>query len=294
VVAVGRGLETSAGAGVAGRAENLVRGRGERLSRPPRPPTGTRPTIASALQDAIGRGELRAVFQPIVAIRDRSWVSAEALLRWRHPVLGDVPPCGFIPIAEETGMIVPIGAWVLDEACRQLARWTAVGTTPITLSVNVSGHQLLGSGFAASVAATLDRCGVAASRLWLELTESVLLEDTDPVADNLADLHNLGVRLALDDFGTGYSSLLCLKRFPIEVIKLERSFVAGIGADPTDTAIVKSSIDLAHSLGIRALAEGVERPEQLEVLAEMGCDLGQGYLWSAPLAASRLADFATH
>jgi EAL domain-containing protein (putative c-di-GMP-specific phosphodiesterase class I) len=210
----------------------------------------------------------------------------EALVRWQHPTRGLVPPADFIPIAEETGLIVPLGEFVLRTACAQVAAWTELAGRPLTLAVNLSGRQLLQPDLADLVAEVVAETGIAPSALWLEMTESVLMEDT--AGEALLRIAGLGVQLAVDDFGTGYSSLVYLRRFPVGLLKLDRTFVSGVGHEPQDTAIVQAVIGLAKALGLRALAEGVEKPEQREVLTAMGCDLAQGYLWSPPVPADEV------
>jgi EAL domain-containing protein (putative c-di-GMP-specific phosphodiesterase class I) len=238
--------------------------------------------LACALRHAVDKDQLRVAYQAIVAIGDNRLVGAEALARWDHPTRGSVSPADFIPIAEDTGAIVHLGAWVLRAACGQVAAWQAQGCGPLSLSVNLSGRQLLRPDLPDIVTSVLHETRLDPSALCLEITETVLMEDTNLVADAIDRLHGLGVNLAVDDFGTGYSSLLYLRRFPVQILKLDRAFVAGLGRNDTDTAIVRSTIELAHSLGMRAHAEGIERPEQLDLLWAMGCDLGQGYLWGRP------------
>ncbi|MCU1451572.1 MAG: sensor-containing diguanylate cyclase/phosphodiesterase [Acidimicrobiales bacterium] len=242
------------------------------------------------LRRAIEGDELCMRFQPYVDISSDRIVGVEALIRWEHPTRGLVPPMEFIPVAEETGLIGPIGAWVLTTACQQLATWDAQGTGVLDLAVNVSRRQLGDPELVETVAATLSQTGIEPSRLCLEITESVLMRDAAAAAATLHRLYDLGVCLAVDDFGTGYSSLLYLRRFPVRVLKLDRLFVAGVGINAEDARIVRATIDLAHALGWAALAEGVERPEQLELLRQMRCDLAQGFLWSEPLAADEISE----
>jgi diguanylate cyclase (GGDEF)-like protein/PAS domain S-box-containing protein len=264
------------------RAKERGRGRAEMFDGPLRRQAMARLELACALRHALDRGELSAAYQPVVSIDDNHLVGAEALARWHHPTLGAVPPADFIPIAEETGVIVSLGAWILRTACRDLARWAAERAATFSLWVNLSCRQLLQPDLADVVGSVLDETGLHPSTLCLEITETVLMEDSKLVAEAIERLHGLGVTLAVDDFGTGYSSLLYLRRFPVQILKLDRTFVAGLGRNETDTTIVRSTIELAHSLGIQALAEGIERSEQLELLRAMGCDLGQGYFWGLP------------
>jgi diguanylate cyclase (GGDEF)-like protein/PAS domain S-box-containing protein len=244
--------------------------------------------METGLRAALERGELRLDFQPIVDVATGEVTSAEALVRWHHPVRGVVAPLDFIPLAEETRLIVPIGKWILEEACRHLATWTAAGHTTLTIAVNISGLQLTQPNFVATVARALGDAGVDANRLCLEITETVLMEDTDAAEVVLGQLNQLGVRIAIDDFGTGYSSLLYVRRFPVDALKLDRCFVSGLGRDEADTTIVRATIDLAHALGIEAVAEGVERPEELRLLESMDCDLAQGFFWSKPVAGAAM------
>jgi EAL domain-containing protein (putative c-di-GMP-specific phosphodiesterase class I) len=189
-----------------------------------------------------------------------------------------------VPIAEETGLIVPIGAWVLHTACEQVARWQEIpGREDLRLAVNVSARQVQHSGFAPIVAGVADGSVLRPGTLWLEITESVLLDDLAAAGERLERLAHLGARIALDDFGTGYSSLSYLRRFPADAVKLDRSFVAGIGSDTGDTAIVTAVIDLARALGKECVAEGIESHEQFRLLRALGCDSGQGHLISPPL-----------
>jgi diguanylate cyclase (GGDEF)-like protein len=246
--------------------------------------------LEGALRRAVDRDEFFVEFQPVVDIPSRRIVSVEALVRWEHPTRGLVPPCQFIPLAEETGLIVPIGAWVLQTACQQLAQWDADGLPGLDLAVNLSGHQLGDPRLVETVARSLHETGIEPSRLCLEITESVLMRDAAAAAATLHRLHDLGVRLAVDDFGTGYSSLLYLRRFPVQVLKLDQTFVSGIVSNPEDATIVRATIELAHALGLEALAEGVERSDQLDLLEGMGCDLGQGFLWSKPVPAEEITE----
>ncbi|TMH62071.1 MAG: EAL domain-containing protein [Betaproteobacteria bacterium] len=233
-----------------------------------------------------------------VARRARTWripaalsasgtiVGLEALLRWNHPERGLTSPCTFIPLAEETGIIVPIGEWVLRTACRQLALWEKMGLPPLAISINLSVRQLLQKGLVAMVAATLRDAGLAPGRLDLELTESLLARDTDAAIGVLRALRSLGVRLSIDDFGTGYSSLGYMKRLPISRLKIDQSFVRDIDSDPANAAIARSMITLGHSLNLEVLAEGVETQGERHWLRAAGCKLGQGYLFSRPVDAS--------
>jgi diguanylate cyclase (GGDEF)-like protein/PAS domain S-box-containing protein len=235
-----------------------------------------------------GRG-LQLHYQPVVDLASGRTVAVETLLRWEHS--GEVvAPADFVPIAEETGLIVPIGNWVLRTACAQVAAWQRLpGWQGLRLSVNVSARQLGHPEFASVVAEVTDGSLMARDTLWLEITESVLLDDVDEARDRLDRLRALGVRMALDDFGTGYSSLTYLRRFPVDAVKLDRSFVAGVAEDPGDAAIVAAVVRLAHALGKECIAEGVELEAQRAALLQLGCARGQGYLFSAPLPSAELA-----
>jgi diguanylate cyclase (GGDEF)-like protein/PAS domain S-box-containing protein len=239
--------------------------------------------LETALNWAVQRDEMRVFYQPFVDITSGAPVGVEALLRWQQPDGTIVTPTDFIPLAEDSGLIVPIGRGVLDRAAADYAAWRAVVPTgPFTIAVNLSAHQLRHPELVEQVRNTLEKHDLAPSSLCLELTESALLEDLDWHFGVLLALRDLGVRLALDDFGTGFSSLTYLKRLPVDIVKIDRSFVAGLGVTHTDTTIVRSVIELAHALSLTVVAEGIERPEQLETLRSLGCDLAQGHLFSFP------------
>ena len=215
-------------------------------------------------------------------------VSTEALVRWQHPERGLVPPLEFIPIAEETGLIAVLGLHVLEHACRQTAAWQRDIDPAIGVSVNVSGRQALNPLLPAQVAAIAERSGLRPGTLALEITETVLMEEADSPATVLDTLQEHGLSLVLDDFGTGYSSLSRLKRFPLDVLKIDRSFVSGVDCNADDRAIVKATIDMAHAVGLTVVAEGVETREQEECLRELGCDRAQGYLYARPQPADAI------
>jgi diguanylate cyclase (GGDEF)-like protein/PAS domain S-box-containing protein len=244
--------------------------------------------IETQLRRAIGHGELRVHYQPILGLGTRSVVGVEALVRWEHPTRGLVQPAEFVPIAEETGLIVPLGEWVLEEACRQLRAWDTA-FPELTVSVNLSGTQITQPDIVSRIAEVLDRTGVDPQRLALEITESVLMRDAEDTMSVLRALKNLGVKLHVDDFGTGYSSLSYLKRFPVDALKVDRSFVDGLPTDPEDMAIVAAIIGLAHSLGMETIAEGVENAQQLAALEGLGCEAAQGFLFSHPILADDVA-----
>jgi EAL domain-containing protein (putative c-di-GMP-specific phosphodiesterase class I) len=243
----------------------------------------------NALRRGIDRGELLVYFQPTVDLVSGRLVGVEALARWNHPRRGLLPPSEFIGLAEDTGLVVPLGTGVLATACRQLAEWSAPGSPAahcaVTLSVNLAARQLLWPELPAVVEQVLAVSGLEPSRLCLEITESVLLADGEASTQALRRLKETGVDIAIDDFGTGFSSLTYLRQFPVDVLKIDRSFVAGLGRNRQDRAIVASIIDLAHALGLRTVAEGVEDPTQHRELRRLGCEHGQGFLWSRPLPA---------
>lgn len=236
------------------------------------------------LRQALERGELSLRYQPQVALESGRVFGAEALLRWTDPELGEIPPTRFIPVAEETGAIVPIGHWVLDEAVRQASAWRAEGLD-LVMAVNVSALQFQQTDFVEHLAAVLREHALPPDRLELELTESVLIQDAEEALHRLNALAALGVRLAIDDFGTGYSSLVYLKRFPIHRLKIDRSFIAGLPHDESDAAIVTAIIQLARSLNLRVISEGVETEAQRDFLHALGCGEFQGYLFAPALTA---------
>jgi EAL domain-containing protein (putative c-di-GMP-specific phosphodiesterase class I) len=240
--------------------------------------------MEQALRRALGRSELCLFYQPVLDVDSGSVVGVEALLRWNHPERGLLRPAEFISLAEDTGLILPIGRWALQEACRQAQRWREADPQrlPLTIAVNLSARQLAQPDVADMVAEALESTGTDPSQVWLEITESVLTGDTETTIGALRALKALGVRLSVDDFGTGYSSLLYLKRFPVDTLKVDRAFVAGLGTHPEDTAIVAGVVRLAQTLGLTAIAEGVETEEQRAALLALGCDLAQGYLFGHP------------
>jgi diguanylate cyclase (GGDEF)-like protein/PAS domain S-box-containing protein len=244
--------------------------------------------LAAHLLDAADRGELRLHFQPIVAAVSREIVGMEALVRWEHPERGLLGPNEFIPLAEESGSISSIGRWVLREACATLKHWTEAepAAAHLSVSVNLSVAELQDRNLVKDVAEALKRSGLAPERLHLEVTESVLSTDPEAASRALAQLRDLGVWLVIDDFGTGHSSLTALQRFPFRVLKIDRSFVGGIGIRPADETIVTATLALAHGLGLSVVAEGVETPEQAEFLTRGGCEELQGYLCGRPAPAA--------
>ncbi|MCK9296698.1 MAG: EAL domain-containing protein [Desulfobulbaceae bacterium] len=240
-------------------------------------------SIETDLKKALERNELLLYYQPQIDLQAGRLAGVEALVRWQHPRLGMVPPSMFIPIAEETGLIVDIGQWVLVEACRQAVQWRQAGFAPLRMGVNISSLQFKQQSLAALVRKVLQITGLAPGCLELELTESVIMENVSLVNDTLIQLKELGVNLSVDDFGTGYSSMSYLKRFPLDTLKIDRSFVMDITTDANDAAIIKAIIALAKSLGLKTIAEGVETAEQLAFLQEQGCDEIQGFFISRPL-----------
>lgn len=242
-------------------------------------------TIESDLRRALERDELSLHFQPKVRTLNGKVCGAEALLRWRHPLHGMVPPGEFIPVAEASGLIVPIGDWVLHSACRQFAEWRDAGIVPVPLSVNVSAIQLRDLAFVPRLEHELSQAGLRADEICVELTETVILDQSSRTAQALAQLRELGIKLSIDDFGVGYTSLAYLKNLPFSELKIDRSFINDIGTDSGSVAIVAAVIALAQTLGLTVVAEGVETTVQQAVLQAKGCDECQGYLFSRPMSA---------
>lgn len=242
--------------------------------------------LEGELRKAARRGELAIHYQPQHRLTDGCMVGAEALLRWHHPKLGQVPPDRFIPIAEDSGLIVPIGAWVLQEACRQAKAWLDEGVPLERIAVNLSGVQIQRGDIVATVCRILTETGLPPERLELEITETYIMRQAERDIRVLEQLRDYGVNLAIDDFGTGQSSLGYLKRLPVDKLKIDRSFVMDIPQDADDAAITRAIVALGHSLRLRVLAEGVETPEQVAFLKELGCDAAQGYYYSKPIDAA--------
>jgi EAL domain-containing protein (putative c-di-GMP-specific phosphodiesterase class I) len=217
-------------------------------------------------------------------------IGVEALIRWRHPTRGIVSPIDFIPIAEQSGLILPIGRWVLEQACRQAAAWHAQGHT-LGLSVNVSARQLDYDELVDDVRRALDSSGFDAAALTLEVTETTLMRDADATAKRLVSLKQLGVRIAIDDFGTGYSSLAYLRQFPVDALKIDRSFISGIASSDESMALIHTLVQLGKTLNIETLAEGIEEHAQLRALQREHCDQGQGFLFARPLAPAAVVEF---
>jgi EAL domain-containing protein (putative c-di-GMP-specific phosphodiesterase class I) len=265
------------------RAKELGKARCEVFDESMRARAVERLDLEGGLRSALERGELHVLYQPQVELATGRIIGAEALLRWQHPERGLIVPPVFIPIAEQTGLIVPIGAWVLDEACRQAATWAEHSGRRLSMAVNVSPRQLATVEFVGIVEAALATSGLAPELLCLEITESAVLADPEAATVVLERLKALGVRLAIDDFGVGYSSLSQLKALlPVDTIKIDKSFVDGVTSDGEDHAIVDSVLRLAKGLGLTAVAEGVETGEQVEALLGLGCRLSQGFHFARP------------
>ena len=268
------------------RAKDRGRNRLELFDLSMRVDVAARVEQSTALRRAVEAGELLVHYQPEVRLDDESMTGVEALVRWQHPELGLLPPGDFIGLAEDTGLVVAVGAEVLRSACLEVAAWQPFGGPGApSLSVNLSARQLSEPTVIDSVWGVLRETGLEPSRLCLEITESVLMDDVESSVEALLGLKALGVQLAIDDFGTGYSSLSYLRRFPVDIVKIDRSFVSGLGEDPAADAIVAAVVNLAHALGLIVVAEGVETEQQLVLLRALGCDRAQGFFWSRPLPA---------
>jgi EAL domain-containing protein (putative c-di-GMP-specific phosphodiesterase class I) len=241
--------------------------------------------VETDLRHALDRHELRVFFQPVVDLESGHVNEVEALVRWDRPGRGIVSPTAFIPIAEETGLIVQIGQWVLEEACRWANRWQTYSASqqPLVVSVNLSARQFQHPELLADIERALRETGLDPRLLKLEITESVVMQDAEATIQTLQALKALGIRVAIDDFGTGYSSLSYLKRLPVDTLKIDRSFVNGLGHDAQDTAIVDSVVALARTLRLSVTGEGVETQAQARHLRQLGCERGQGFLFSVPL-----------
>ena len=244
--------------------------------------------MTNALRLALERNELLLHYQPRIDLATQRMIGVEALIRWQRPGIGLVSPARFIPIAEETGLIVPIGEWVLRTACAQLRSWQDAGLPALQMAVNLSARQLAQPDIAQRVASILSETGVDPKSLELEITESMTMQDPAGSVKILGELSSTGVALAIDDFGTGYSSLSYLKRFPIDTLKIDQSFVRGLPADGDDVAITRTIVAMAKGLDLHVIAEGVETEAQLKFLVGEGCEEAQGYLFSKPVPAQDL------
>jgi diguanylate cyclase len=259
-----------------------------------KPAVEQRPSRAERLEAELRRTlELDALelhYQPIVDLSDRCMTGAEALLRWHHPQLGSISPQEVIPIAERCGLMPALGRWVLERACRQRAEWAEQGMS-LPITVNVSARQLEDERFALAVLDAVERYALDPQTLCLEMTERVFVEAHGTTLAVLEALHGFGAFLAIDDFGTGYSSLAQLRNLPVEIVKIDRAFVAGLGTDPGDSAIAASIMSLAHAMGLHVVAEGVETEQQARELRALGCPVAQGYLFAPPLQPADLLAF---
>jgi EAL domain-containing protein (putative c-di-GMP-specific phosphodiesterase class I) len=240
--------------------------------------------IEQELQHALERGELRLFLQPGVDLRTGQVIGAEALVRWSHPQRGLIMPDGFLGVAEETGLIVPLGEWVIGESCRQLAEWQSrPETSQLHLSLNLSARELTHPDVVSNLLGCVRESGIDPRYLTIEVTESTAMADGDSGFRALREFSSEGIRVAIDDFGTGYSSLEQLRRMPVDIVKVDRSFVSGMADDPTDRALVAAVVGMGRALKLAVVAEGVELPEEAEALLELGCHIGQGFLFAKPL-----------
>ncbi len=250
-------------------------------------------SMQEALRLALTAQEFVLHYQPQLDLHTGTILGVEALIRWRHPTLGLLPPARFVPLAEETGLITGIGAWVINEACRQAQAWRKEGMPPIRMSVNVSARQFRERGLTGVVAAALNDSGLDPRQLELELTESMIMQDVDQALGTMEELERLGVQLSIDDFGTGYSSLAALKTFPVGRLKIDMSFIKGLPDDEDDRTVAAAVISLGQKLKLKVIAEGVETAEQADFLRSNRCDEMQGYHLSKPIPADEFAAFLT-
>jgi EAL domain-containing protein (putative c-di-GMP-specific phosphodiesterase class I) len=253
-----------------------------------------RQSLETDLRHAISRHEFELFYQPKIRLNGAAIAGVEALLRWRHPVRELVYPGEFISIAEESGLIVPIGRWVLREGCRQAQAWSDAGLPAIRLAINISAVELRAKDFVSGIQAVLAQTGFDPRFLELELTETFLMQDSKSTADVLRAIKDMGVRLALDDFGTGYSSLSYMRRFPIDTLKVDQSFIRDLTTDDADASVVTAVINMGKGLHMNVIAEGVETREQLAFLEEHECPEAQGYYFSHPVVAGRFAELLRH
>jgi EAL domain-containing protein (putative c-di-GMP-specific phosphodiesterase class I) len=253
----------------------------------------TRLQTSDQMHRALQRQEFELHYQPFVHLDTLRVVATEALIRWRHPTRGLLLPAEFVGLAEDTGLIVPLGRWVLEEACAQAVRWQSLRNEGSrswkqNISINVSPRQLSEPSFASQLDEIIEHTGIDPDTLWLEITEGTLLRDPERSVGTLRAVRSLGAHIAIDDFGTGYSSLSYLKQLPVESLKIDRSFVEGLGHDSESSAIVRAVIALADSMGLACIAEGVETSEQAQILRQLGCHIAQGYLFGRALSAAQL------
>jgi EAL domain-containing protein (putative c-di-GMP-specific phosphodiesterase class I) len=246
--------------------------------------------LEGLMRSAIGTGQFVMHYQPKVDVRSGEIVAAEALIRWIHPEKGVISPAQFIPLAEDIGLIVPIGKWVIDTVCAQQSAWRAQGIPIVPVAINISAMQFKGSDVFKDVQDALRLHDVSPDDIELELTETLVMQDPDAAEETMRSLRDAGLHLALDDFGTGYSSLAYLKRFPFSSVKIDRAFVTDMTTNPGDAAIAKAIISIGHSLQLKVIAEGVETAEQVQLLRESGCDQIQGFYFSKPVPAGGFAD----
>jgi EAL domain-containing protein (putative c-di-GMP-specific phosphodiesterase class I) len=246
--------------------------------------------VEAQMRLGLERGEFRLHYQPTFSLKDGRLTGLEALVRWQHPERGLVPPLEFVPLAEESGLIVPLGQWVIRESCRQVREWAdrIPGVESIALGVNLSARQLSHPNIVRDVADALDDFRIKPELLILEITESVLVFDSAAMIQRLNELKSLGLRLAIDDFGTGYSSFAYLRRFPVDMLKIDKSFVEDVATEPTASALVEAMIRIGKTLNLLTVAEGVERPDQAEQLRRLDCDVAQGYHFSRPLPGDEI------
>jgi EAL domain-containing protein (putative c-di-GMP-specific phosphodiesterase class I) len=239
--------------------------------------------LENKLRHAIENRELLLYYQPFIDLESEKIVGAEALIRWNHPTLGMIPPSKFIPLAEGTGLIVPIGEWVLKTACAQNKAWQNMGLPPIRVAINLSASQFQRSGMVEKIKRALAETALSPIYLELELTESILMQKTDEMISTLGKFHEMGIQISIDDFGTGYSSLSYIKKFPIDTLKIDQSFVRDITTNPDDAALSTAIIAMAHSLNLKVIAEAVETADQMAFFKARGCNEIQGYYISPPL-----------
>jgi len=250
-----------------------------------------RSRLAGELSDALSHDEFSLVYQPVIDLTTGAVAGAEALLRWQNRYIGAVNPEQFVPLAEEMGMILPIGEWLTASALCEAKSWQQAGLGPLRIAVNVSPRQVQQADIAAILGRAIDQSGMDPELVTVEITESLILGSGDEVVRKLEQVRDLGAKIAVDDFGTGYASLSYLKHFPVDVLKIDRSFVAEALRNAEDARLIEAIIALGHSLGMQVVGEGVETAEQQAFLAERGCDLVQGYRYSPPLAAERFRDY---